>query len=187
MCLAPCVFLQHPGALRAVRRARKQRCCRRCQSCRRCVPLRGGSAAGANRAGGVCLPLPPLTAASSVEPYFVAGGVDERAAREEAACKVLSNHRKVGVNTAPRALLHCTCCAARLCFLFCWRLTSSFCPSLSFSFANTSTCPLFPFPRCSPSHSAAPGESAASVSRRPSWTPTRNLPMTPLWPLVPTF
>jgi len=59
------------------------------------VPLRGGSAAGANRAGGVCLPLPPLTAASSVEPYFVAGGVDERAAREEAACKVLSNHRKV--------------------------------------------------------------------------------------------
>lgn len=67
-----------------------------------------------------------------MEPYFVAGGVDERAAREEAACKVLSNHRKV-------------------------------------------------LP------SAAPGESAASVSRRPSWTPTRNLPMTPLWPLVPTF
>ena len=44
---------------------------------------------------GWCLPLAPLTAESPIEPYFVAGGVDEQAAREEAACKMLSNHQKV--------------------------------------------------------------------------------------------
>jgi len=48
---------------------------------------------------GWCLPLAPLTAESPIEPYFLAGGVDEQAAREEAACKMLSNHQQV--RTAP--------------------------------------------------------------------------------------